>query len=191
MTTRRITVLIAAMAVYELTFICLMFVYTGPPYVPSPSTNDRKPYMMYSFSIPSFICFVIIFISTIFLVIQLRYYQNQAWLKSAASTNSENTSRSNRNSKKEQRAARLVILICSMFLICFAPNAAMFLATTLIFPDLQVYDPYLGLFAQILFNFSVLFQTMSSSLNLFVYYATSSKYRAEFRRLIFRRSAER
>ena len=190
MTTRRITVLIAAMAVYELTFICLMFVYTGPPYVPSPSTNDRKRYMMYSFFIPSFICFVIIFISTIFLVIQLRYYQNQAWLKSAASTNSKNTRRSNRNLKKGAKGCPPCHTNLLHILDMLRPKRCQ-LTTTLIFPDLQVYGPYLGLFAQILWNFSVLFQTVSSSVNLFVYYATSSKYCAEFRRLIFRRSAER
>ena len=134
------------MAVYVLTFICLMFVYTGPPYVPSPSSNDKKPYMMYSFSIPSCACFVVIFISTSFLVTKLRSYRNQSWLKAAVRTKSDDGEKSKKAAKKEQKAARFVVIICTMYLVCFAPNAVMFVASSLILPNLQLYDPYLGRF---------------------------------------------
>ena len=188
-TSRRVSCLIAVMAAYELTFVCLMFVYTGPPYTPSPSSTDRKPYLMYSFSIPSSIFFVIILISTLFLVTRLRSYRKQAWLKEALGPRRDNpnpnssSSNSSKNDKKEQKAARFVIAICTMYLVCFTPNVAIFVTSSLIFPNLQIYDPYLGWFMQILLTLSLLFQTVSSSVNVFIYYAISSKYRVEFKHL--------
>ena len=179
MTNRRTTALILFMAAYELTCICLTFVNTGPPYTPLPSIDNKlQYYFLYSFAIPTCVCFPVIFVSTSLLAARLKSHRNQTRLKFTS-----NTTLSNRNAEKEEKATCFVIFICSMYLICFAPNAAIFLTSTLIVPNLQPNDHYLGSFTKVLYTFSVLFQTAYSSLNIFVYYSMSSKFRDGFKRL--------
>ena len=190
MTAKRTALLIAAMVAYQLVFLCLMFIHTGPPYAPSPTTMDRKVYLFYSYSIPSALCFLVIFTSTIFLVYNLKSHRNEAWLKTATGPSSTNAAVANRNAKKEQKAIRLVFAICSLFLVCFAPNAIMFLVTALIVPDLEIYDAYLGSLLQLIFMFCTLCQTVSSSVNIFVYYLLSSNFSAVLKRFFCGRKSD-
>ena len=187
MTVQRTALVIAVVIVYEVTFLVIMFVWTGPPYTPSKtSTWNRKPYLMYSFSIPSCACFLVILISTIFLVTRLRSYRNQAaWLNASQNTSSSTNSAANKKAQKEQKAARFVVLICIIYLVCFAPNTIMFLVNVLLLPNLTISDPYLGWLTHILFLFSSLFQTVSSAINIFVYYSMGTKYRKVFRSIFF------
>ena len=164
-----------------------MFVWTGPPYNPSrASSANRKTYLMYAFSIPSCACFLVILISTIFLVTRLGSYRNQAaWLNASQNTSSSTSDAANKKAQKEQKAARFVILICVIYLVCFAPNTIMYLVNVLLLPNLTTADPYLGWLTHILFFFSSLFQTVSSAINIFVYYSMGTKYRTVFRSIFF------
>ena len=189
-TSKRTILLIGAMFVYQLVFLCIMYIRTGPPYTPSPTSVDRKVYFFYSYSIPSTLCFVVIFTSTIFLVYNLKSHGNEAWLKAATGPSSTNSAVANRTAKKEQKAIRFVFVICSLFLVCFAPNVLTFLVTTLIFPELDIYDAYLGYLLNLIFMFCTLFQTVSSSVNIFVYYSLNSNFRAVFKRFFCERKSD-
>ena len=189
-TAKRTILLIAAMVVYQLVFLCLMYIHTGPPYTPSTSSMDRKVYLFYSYSIPSTLCFAVIFTSTIFLVYTLKSHRNEAMLKAVIGPSSTNTAVANRTAKRERKAIRFVFVICSLFLVCFAPNTITFLVTVLIVPELELYDAYLGSLLNLIFMLCTLFQTVSSSVNIFVYYSLNSNFRAVFKRFFCGRKSD-
>ena len=183
MTVQRTALVIAVVVAYELTFVTLMFVWTGPPYLPSrTSTWNRKPYIMFSYSIPSCVCFLVISISTTFLVTRLRSHQDKAsWLNASQDTSYATSGAAKKKAQKEQKVARFVILICVIYLVCFAPNTKMYLVNVLLLSNFTTSDPYLGWLAHILYMFSSVFQIVSSSVNIFVYYSMGTKYRTVFR----------
>ena len=170
MTPKRITILILAMVVYQTVFVCLFFTNPGPPY--ENPTSRRTIYFNSSFSVPSNICFVIVLISTIVLAVKLK--QNMEWRSEAAQQSHEGP-----RAVKERRAARSVVIICTIFICSFTLNVVLFL-TPLFYPKFNYQDPYLGNLIRVMFNFSGLFQVMSSCMNILVYYRMSSRYRQVF-----------
>ena len=157
------------MVVYQTILSALMFAHTGPPY-DKPSTT-RFLYYVCSFSAPSFICFFIVLVSTILLVVRLK--QNLEWRDEATSQSTGS------GTAKELKAARSVIAICTIFIICFVPNVTT-LVMSAVYPRFDLLDPYLGNLSRIIFIFSFLFQVMNSAVNIFVYYSMSTKYREVF-----------
>ena len=172
-TARRIAFLISAMAAYELSFFTVFLINTGPPY------GVRRPktpiYILGMYTVPSILCFGIVFISTLFLIIRLK--QTVKWRSSAVN-------QTNTESSKETRVARSVVYICSIFITCFLPNVATDIARVS-FKSLSLLNPKLRWLLSIIFIFNFLLQTMNSSLNIFVYYSMSSRYRQVFKELFF------
>ena len=177
-TPRRTTALILIMVVYEITFSSLMFALTGPPY--DAFHPKRMIYLICSFSVPSLFCFFIVVIATSILVIRLR--QNLAWRSEAAKQPAGDS-----GTPKEQKAARSVTVVCTIFIICFIPNVFTLVAG-LVFPDSDLRDPYYGNLSRLLFIFSMLFQGVNSSVNIIVYYRMSTRYREVFVDLFWRKS---
>ena len=169
-TPKRITGLILAMVFYEMTFAGLLFAQTGPPY--DAFNIKRLLYLICSFSGPSCICFAIVVVTTSVLVAQLR--QNLAWRNEAT----KQSARGSRTSK-EQRVARSVIFISSIFIVCFIPNVVTWV-TGLVYPKYDIRNPYWGNLTRIMFIFCMLFQSANSTVNIFVYYRMSTKYREVF-----------
>ena len=177
-TTRRTTGVILAMVMYQATFALLMFADTPLPY-DAPSTR-RKLYYFCSFSAPSCICFVVVLVSTSVLVVRLK--RNMEWRNEATK---QSTSES--GSTKERKAARSVIAVCTIFIICFLPNVAV-LVISIAYPKFDIRDPYLGNLARVVFIFSFLFQVVNSTVNIFVYYNMSTKYREVFNALLCKKT---
>ena len=173
---RRIIVFILSMVVYEITFIGLLFAQTGPPY--DAFHPKRMLYFICSFTGPSCFCFVIVLVSTSILVSRLR--QNLEWRNEAAKQSATDSGTS-----KEQKAARSVVVICTIFIICFIPNVIALVAS-LVYPKYDLRDPYLGNLSRLVFIFSMLFQGANSSVNIFVYYRMSTRYREVFVELFSR-----
>ena len=168
-TTKRMTIVTSAMAVYQFCFLVINFLRTGPPY--DSLSPERVLYVLCMSTIPTAVCFPIITISTSFLTIRLK--QTIKWRQTSMD-------RSRSDSHKERKAARSVIFICSMFIICFLPNVLILFASA-VHGNLSLFDPYLRWLLNILYVFSFLFQTLNSSLNIFVYYYMSSRFSVVFR----------
>ncbi|KAK3794063.1 hypothetical protein RRG08_059506 [Elysia crispata] len=167
-TRRRIVLLILVMTVYQATFACLIYAQTGPPY--HQHSEKRIIYLLCSLTGPSFICFVIVVIATTFLVIKL---------KQTMKMRSQIASQSDKAMSKERKVVRPVIFICVIFIVCFLPNVAKLLGT-IVFPRLTPTDPYFGSLSNVLYTFTFIFQSISSSINIFVYYHMSSKFKETF-----------
>ncbi|GFO01542.1 chemosensory receptor a [Plakobranchus ocellatus] len=162
------------MAVYEIVFVGLLIAHTGPPYA-SYSWLEAL-YLLCSYSAISLACFVIISISTIFLIIRLQ--QSVSWRKSTSTASGQMTS------NKEAKATRCVIFICMLFIVCFFPNLFVIVFVS-IYPNYNLWDPYFNRLAYLISVLGFLCQSISISANTLVYYTMSSKYRQVFRSLFF------
>ena len=172
MTRGRIIGLIAGMAVYESVFVVLMILLVRPPYHrPQPI---RVVLLIYSVSIPVTVCFVLLVFSTVFMVTRLR--QSLTW------RNSTSTQQAKTSGVKERRVVVSVVWICTVFIICYTPFVLSFV-TALVYPKYTLWDPYLGWFTHSVYTFNYMFQTVSSSSNIIVYYRVSTRYREVFRGL--------
>ncbi|GFO48453.1 chemosensory receptor a [Plakobranchus ocellatus] len=173
-TRRRVVVVTSTLVVYELVFTGLLIGRTGPPYA---STNLTKAiYLMCSYSIVSLICFVIITLTTIFLIIRLN--QSLSWRKKTSTAAASGQATSN----KEAKATRCVILICGLFIFSFFPNLFV-IVFAVVFPTFNLWDPYFTRLAYILCYCSFICQAISISANTLVYYTSSTRYKQIFRSL--------
>ncbi|KAK3795810.1 hypothetical protein RRG08_052243 [Elysia crispata] len=145
--------------------------YYSTLFIPRPDAADQRRsfYFISSFSAPSFICFFVVLVSTTVLVVRLK--QNLEWRNEAAKQSNKNS-----GSPKEIKASRSLVVICTVFIICFAPSVALFVIS-LAFPEFTQHDPYLGTLMRALYAISSLVQVLSSSVNIVVYYRMSTKYR--------------
>lgn len=138
-------------------------------------TADREVVERFSFAINNtflpFTAFVIIITCTVVLSVVLR--EKAKWRTlSSSSTQADNVS--NRNKK----VAKMVVMISILFIACFIPLSVIFLAMCLV-PEFSVYGKY----REILFTaggFGFILETINSSMNIFIYYRMSSKYKQEF-----------
>ena len=169
-TPKRTLSLILVMVIYQMTFIFLLFLDPGPPYDVLGET--KSIYFMSSFSLLSFVCFFFVVVSTTLLVVRLK--QNLEWRNEAAKQSSKSS-----GNPKEIKAARSVVAICTIFIMCFTPNVALVL-TSLVYPKFNQHDPYLGTLMIALHAICTMLQVLSSAVNIVVYYRMSTKYREVF-----------
>ena len=130
--------------------------------------------MLLSFSIPTFICFALVSVGTIFLVIKLR--QSAEFRKSMA------VKRPEKISSKEQTVSRSVIGICVIYIVCQSPNVILYLVS-IIHPPLHAWNPVYGNIVYLLVWVILLLQATSASINLFIYLKMMSQYRDVFKKL--------
>ena len=177
LTSQKITFILLTIVAYQSLFIILLYVYPGPPYnIPN---QWRALYFNCSFSFASFISFFLVLVSTTILVIRLR--QNLEWRNETAKQSNQTSGGS-----KERKAARCVVAICTIFIICFTPNITLFVMS-LLYPTFTVYDPYLGNLKKLMYALSSLLQVLSSAFNIVVYYSMGTKYREVFTALFCRK----
>ncbi|GFN94532.1 chemosensory receptor a [Plakobranchus ocellatus] len=124
-------------------------------------------------SVPSLIAFIIVFVSTQVLIAKLT--QSATWRKSIAIK-----SKVDNASSKDEKVVRSVIFICTIYIVCYTPNTLLFIVSSA-FPQFHVSDGYLGTLTLTTLFIANFFQTTSSSINIFVYYHMSSKFRKTFR----------
>ncbi|RUS70873.1 hypothetical protein EGW08_021362 [Elysia chlorotica] len=100
LTHRRVVYLVLAIVVYQMAFLCVVYIDTGPPYDKDP--KKQAFYYFCFFAIPSTTCFFIVVIATIILVFRLR--KNLQWRR-------ETSSQSEKTSDKENRIMHQPMLL--------------------------------------------------------------------------------
>ena len=130
---------------------------------------------MCSFTAPTLICFPIVVISTSILIFRLK--NTRTWRDTVVK-------QPNSDSSKEKKVARSVIFICSMFIICFLPNIVTLIGNAAV-TRFSLTDPYLKWLVHIIFLVTFFFQTLNSSINIFVYYSMSTRFRGVFKDVFF------
>lgn len=118
-----------------------------------------------------FIAFMVIIVGTVVLVTSLN--RRTKWRKKA--TNAAQADLSNR----DQKVAKMVVMISTLFIACFIPITVIFLAIAFR-PDLALGGKLLNI-GVVAGGFGIILETINSSTNILIYYHMSSKYRDTFR----------
>ena len=136
----------------------------------------------FAFSVgPSAVSFIVVSVGTVFLIVKLK--ETTRWRKSSSTG-----AQKQEVSSKERRVIRSAVFVCLLYIVCFTPNVCIITAG-IIEPRLYVADPYYGPLVFVLFYSANVFQGISSSFNIFIYLATSIRFKQTFM-LIFCRTRE-
>lgn len=147
-------------------------------------TSSRKSLEGVTFilyAILGFAAFVIVIIFTLVLVIQLKRQSN--WRKNV----NTNNNRSEAVSSRERKTMSMVVMIATVLIICYAPGVALS-SVSFFEPEFSIFGQYVNSFFA-LWSFVFSFEAFNSSINIFVYYYMSTKYRETFRVLFCLRNA--
>ena len=190
-TRRTVVCFMVGMVLYQLANVIVHYLHINLIFMKDPVTNrtmfffDVVNYnqrvgiisILLSFSIPTFACFLLVTIGTIFLVVKLR--------QSADFRKSMTVMRPDKISTKDKAVSKIVIGICVIYIICLSPNVASYVVSTA-FSEFHTFNPVYGNIAHLSLIVSYLFQTISSSMNLFVYLQMMSKFREMFKSVFLR-----
>lgn len=136
-------------------------------------TVDKFSYVINNIFIP-YSSFVIIVVCTVILVVKLR--SNTEWRKVSA-----NTTQADTVSARNQKVAKMVVLISALFIACFVPISIIFIAMCFE-PEFSVYGKYKDLLC-VIGGLGFMLESINSSVNIFIYYYMSTKYRSIFREI--------
>ena len=123
------------------------------------------------YTIPSLVSFTIVVVGTAILVVKLR--QNMRWRESATQKSGKEVS------QKEAKVAQSVVLVCILFVICYSPCVYIIIKGTMD-PHFTFGDPYYEHFIFSYLSVTFFLQSISSSMNMFIYINLSSKYKETF-----------
>lgn len=125
----------------------------------------------------NFSAFVIIIVCTAVLAIQLK--QKTKWrMKSTVSVQGDNIS------DRNQKVAKMVVMISLLFIVCFTPITALYVAMSMV-SEISVTGKYRNI-QTIIGAIGYLLESINSSANIFIYYDMSSKYKAAFNMMFFK-----
>lgn len=148
-------------------------------------TQDREQVEQVSFAVNNvfipFTAFVIIIMCTVTLVVKLK---NKTKWRKTSSTGAQTDRVADRNHK----VSKMVVMISSLFIACFIPESILFIVMAVV-PEFNVNGKY----RNILFlsgGFALVLESINSSVNIFIYYYMSSRYRCVFRKMFGLRSEE-
>lgn len=144
-------------------------------------TKDREKVEEISFAVNNvfipFSAFAVVLISTVTLVIKLE--RKSKWrMEAAASSNANSTT------NRDQNVAKMVVLISTLFIACFIPVVVNFV-TMLLIPEFSFDGKKKNLFL-VMFGLGFFLESINSSMNIFIYYRMSSRYRAVFHQIFCR-----
>lgn len=122
--------------------------------------------------------FVGVIIFTSLLVSKLG--QSSKWRQEVTSTYSKREAMSNR----EKKTVKMVVLIASILIACYTPGAVIALASFIVGSELSIRGKYSNI-CKAVYSLAGTFQSINSSVNIFVYYSMSSVYRQTFHEVIF------
>lgn len=114
---------------------------------------------------------VVIF--TAILINRLR--QTSKWRKKATSEKRQNESISTR----EKKTVMMIVLIASFLIACYTPGAIIVMTTFIVGPEFNIKGRYVNL-CMSTWSVACSFHSINSSVNIFLYYKMSSKYRQTF-----------
>jgi hypothetical protein len=118
-----------------------------------------------------FTAFIIIIVCTTILVVSLK--KRTKLRKQTMANNQEDIT------KKNQKVARMVVMISSLFIFCFVPIGIAYL--TISIEREMYYGGKLFNIGNVMGGIGILFVTVNSSCNIFLYYYMSTKFRHVFR----------
>ena len=130
-------------------------------------------------SIPTSVLFIVVLIGTIFLT---NSFKQSRQLRDSM-TGSEKSSLSN----KDARLVHMVIFVCVFYIISAAPLVLIFI-TAAVYPDFNYANLYLKNVLYASHSINDLFQVLSSSVNIIVYFRMGSKYKDIFKQIFSRHS---
>ncbi|CAG5114703.1 unnamed protein product, partial [Candidula unifasciata] len=122
----------------------------------------------------TFGAFVVIITCTVVLVFKLK--KSVKWRKGIT-----NSKQIQQVSSRNQGVARMVVMISSLFIVCFIPISVIFVAMSLE-PELSINGRYRNMLI-IFGGLGTILESLNSSVNIFIYYQMSSKYRSNFHQL--------
>lgn len=140
---------------------------TGLHYTQDRESVEKASFFVNNALIP-LIAFVVIVTCTIILVIQLRN-KTQWRIKSSGSAQTD------KMSGRDQKVAKMVVMISCLFIACYIPMSLLFVALSLV-PGFSVFGKYKNIL-DLLGCLSFILEAINSSVNIFIYYDMSSKYR--------------
>lgn len=117
---------------------------------------------------------VVIF--TAVLIIKLR--RSSKWRKESTSRHELRGS----ISAREQKTVKMIVLIASVLIFCNTPGAIISMSSFIVGPELSITGKYLSVCVAA-WSFACSFQIFNSSVNIFLYYKMSSKYKETFIKL--------
>lgn len=119
-----------------------------------------------------FTAFVIISVCTVTLVIKLK--SKTEWRKKSTTSQADV---SNRN----QKVAKMIVIISTLFIISFIPVSVNFMAMSLV-PGLSIGGRYINTLS-LTIGIGLILESVNSSVNILVYYKMSSNYRTVFQNI--------
>ncbi|CAL1528654.1 unnamed protein product, partial [Lymnaea stagnalis] len=144
-------------------------------------TPDRAQVESVAFTINNVVSpigsFCVVVVCTIVLAVKLR--EKTKWRQSA--TRAKEQDRAGKISRKDQKAVKMVVAISTVFIVSFTPTTVFF-AWMAHDPAFGAGGVYQNIF-NVVFSFSFLLEAINGSVNIFVYYNMSSRYRNSFIRM--------
>ncbi|CAG5123388.1 unnamed protein product, partial [Candidula unifasciata] len=187
-TTKRVTFVIVAVFVILISSVSPLYVVNQIDWKFDPRKNktllglvfttnreqvEKISYVINNVFIP-LTAFVIITVCTITLVIKL--HRTVKWRQmSIADSQTDNVTTRN------QRVAKMVVMISSLFIACFLPFSFIFIAMSLD-PDLSLSGKHIKTLI-IIGGLGFFLESVNSSVNIFIYYSMSSRFRETCRSL--------
>lgn len=117
--------------------------------------------------------FVGLVVFTTLLVIKLG--QSSQWRKEVTSMNNNREAMSSRDKK----AVKMIVLIASVLIGCYTPGALFSLTTFVGGPEFSIRGIYANV-CEAMWTVAYIFHSVNSSVNIFIYYSMSTKYRDTF-----------
>ncbi|XP_035828061.1 uncharacterized protein LOC101850033 [Aplysia californica] len=144
-------------------------------------TDDRKEIESVAFMINNVVvpvgAFLVVIVCTITLVLKLN--EKAKWRKTSTAPG-----KTTEISSKEKRVVKMVSFISTIFISCFCPVTVVFFFMARE-PEFSIDGQYRNIFF-VVFSFCFILESINSSVNIFVYYNMSTKYKDTFN-VLFRR----
>lgn len=138
-----------------------------------PDSVENISYIINNVLFP-FAAFLVIIVCTVILVVHL---QNKSRWRRSTATSTQSLNACNRS----VRVAKMVVMISVIFIACFTPLSINFIAMT-IEPELSLGGKYVNVLLTIM-GVGFALEAVNSSVNIFIYYYMSSRYRGVFHQL--------
>lgn len=122
--------------------------------------------------------FLTLILCTAGLVVELS--RKNQWRKTISFTGGQNLL-----SKRDQRLCKMIVVMSTILIVCFIPSTCSFVANIAV-PGYGVSGRYEHVFSAV-WSVTWVFEATGSSVNMFLYYVMSSKYRHTFRQVLCRK----
>lgn len=140
-------------------------------------TSDKVEEVVYVMqALSGILSFASVLIFTTILLSKLN--KTRTWRNEAANMDKE---KSESMSNRDRKTMSMIAIIASVLIICYIPSVLIFVGT-FFEPEFSIVGRYTNMFF-VAWAFGFLFESINSSVNIFLYYSMSSKYRDTFHAL--------